>query len=992
MKRTPSSRKEGAIAPSFLLLGTCLLLTLVPSPASAQLSYLETADLRLVYFDPTLTYLAPHAARCFENSMRFQSEIFGLEPSDKVTVLLSDFSDRGNAAASAVPRNMLQFQVAPMDFTFESFVAPERMYMLMNHELVHVTTTDMAAGSDRVFRRLFAGKVRPIPEHPETILYHYLTSPRTAAPRWFKEGTAVFHETWMAGGIGRAQGSYDEMVFRSMVRDGSRFYDPLGLVSEGVKSDFQLEANSYLYGTRFLTYLAYRYSPEHLLDWVRRGDNSKRYYVSQFRQVFGVPLTEAWQEWIDWEHAFQEANLERIREYAVTPYADLSSRALGSVSRPYLDADTNTLYAAFNYPGVVGHVGAISLADGSIERIIEVKRPAGYSVTSLAFDPREKLLYYTTDNRDLRDLRAVDPATGKSRTLIKDGRIGDLVFDAADGSLWGLRHFNGIVSLVRVPPPHEEWQTVRSWPYGEVLYDLDVSPDGSLVSAAVAELSGRHVLRVWRVEDLAGEEIEPVAEVDFGTTIPMNFVFSPDGDSLYGSTYYTGVANVFRYELASGKLEALTNTETGFFRPIPLADGGLLVFRYSGEGFVPARIDAVEPLEDVNAILFLGQRTIDMHPELRNWRVGSPAEIPLDSMVQAQGKYESRRNVGLESLYPVVEGYKDSAAAGLRFNLSDYFNLIEASATASYTPDHAIPSDERLHLDLQFRRRNLRARARLNNADFYDLFGPTKQSLKGYSFGLGYEKLLVWDEPREMTFEVASTFYGDLERLPDYQNVSAPFDRLWTTAVGLRYENLRGSLGHVDEEKGWQWEVVGVGDYVNDDTIPSLRTRLDLGLPLPLRHSSVWFRTYAGAASGERDDPFANAFFGGFGNNYVDHEEIRRYREWYAFPGLELNEVGGKTYVRGLLEWNLPPARFRRVGWPSFYATWASTSLFVGGLVTNPDDEPTRRTLRNVGAQMDFRLTLMSNIDLTVSLGYAVAFESGLPSRDEVMASLTILR
>ena len=66
----------------------------------------------------------------------------------------------------------------------------------------------------------------------------------------------------MAGGLGRAQSGYDEMVFRSMVKDDAPFYDPLGLVSEGTKVDFQLETNSYLYGTRFMTWLARHYSPE----------------------------------------------------------------------------------------------------------------------------------------------------------------------------------------------------------------------------------------------------------------------------------------------------------------------------------------------------------------------------------------------------------------------------------------------------------------------------------------------------------------------------------------------------------------------------------------------------------------------------------------------------------------------------------------------------------------------------------------------------------
>ena len=67
----------------------------------------------------------------------------------------------------------------------------------------------------------------------------------------------MFVETWMAGGLGRAQGAWDEMVFRSMVRDGSRFYDALGLVAEGTQIDFQPSVNYYLYGTRFLSWLGH---------------------------------------------------------------------------------------------------------------------------------------------------------------------------------------------------------------------------------------------------------------------------------------------------------------------------------------------------------------------------------------------------------------------------------------------------------------------------------------------------------------------------------------------------------------------------------------------------------------------------------------------------------------------------------------------------------------------------------------------------------------
>src|SRR5262249_5918788 len=275
----------------------------------AQLTSVEAADLDLVYLEPTQSFLAPHVGRSFENSLAFQRKIFDFTPSERITVLLTDLADFGNAGAESVPRNLVTVKIAPLSFAFETFTANERMNYLMNHELVHVATADRAAGSDRFFRRLFRGKVAPSAEHPESIGFFYLTSPRRASPRWYLEGIAVFLDTWMAGGLGRAQGPYDEMVFRSMVRDGSPFYDPLGLSSELTKTDFRLEANSYLYGARFMDYLAYTYSPESLIKWVSRTSGSRAYYSAQFRQENGLSVLRAWAYWGRLERKLHNENL-----------------------------------------------------------------------------------------------------------------------------------------------------------------------------------------------------------------------------------------------------------------------------------------------------------------------------------------------------------------------------------------------------------------------------------------------------------------------------------------------------------------------------------------------------------------------------------------------------------------------------------------------------------------------------------------------------------
>ena len=959
--------------------------------AHAQLATVETTDLRLVYFDGSETYLVPHTARAFLNALNFERDLFRFRPADRITVLLADFSDAGNAAAGAVPRNVMAIQIAPLNFAFETIAANERMTTLMNHELVHVITMDQAAGPDRAFRRLFGGKVAPVSDHPESILYWYLTAPRVAAPRWYHEGIAVFVDTWMAGGLGRAQGGYDEMVFRAMVHDDVPFYDPLGLVSEGTKIDFQVQANSYLYGTRFMTWLARKYTPEKLIAWVSRHDGSRGYYAAQFRRVFGMSLEEGWRQWVEDEHAFQRSNLAAVRQYPLTPYRDVTSRPLGSVSRAFYDPEADAIYAGLNYPGAVSNVARISLKDGAIGRLVDIKGPLIYTVTSLAWNPADRHLYYTTDNGAHRDLVSLDPATGRTKLLQKDLRVGDLAYSAADRSLWGIRHLNGLASLVRIAPPYTNWERVITWPYGTVMYDLDVSPDGTRVSASFGEISGKQDVRVLDIAALRKGDTTPVARFDFDTAVPNGFVFSPDGRYLYGTSYYTGVSNVFRYDLEAKKLDAVSNTETGFFRPVPLADGRLLVFRYTGRGFVPAWIDPA-PLEDVSAITFLGERLVEEQPVLKTWMLDSPAKVPFDTMETTTGVYRLGGRLRRESIYPIVQGYKDTASVGVGLNFSDPLLLNKLRVTAGWSPSTSLPASERIHVSAAYERYDWRATASLNDADFYDLFGPTKVGRKGYEVLVGHRNTLVYDEPRRLELDLSGSVAGNLDRLPDYQNIPVEVNSLVTLKAALAYTYVRNSLGYVDEETGRKWSLELTTDVADGEAFPRLHGTFDRGVGLRLGHSSLWLRTAAGYSPRDPSQPFANFFFGGFGNNYVDHGDEKRYRHVDSFPGVELNEIPGRNFAKATAEWNLPPWRFSRLGTPGFHATWLRPAVFVTGLTTNVDDEASRHTAGSVGGQLDLRFTVLSNLDMTLSAGAALAFEQGESARREAMISLKVLR
>jgi hypothetical protein len=951
----------------------------------------ESDDLRVLYFDPFQTHLVPYVIRNFHNSLNFQRQTFDWQPQEKSTVILTDLSDYGNAGAGASPYNGVSVYVAPASRTLETMPSSERVFMIMNHELVHVANMDVANSTDRRWRRFFGGKPRQSDRHPESILYNYLTVPRLSSPRWYLEGAAVFMETWMSGGTGRAQGAYDEMVFRSKVRDDAYFYSNLGIVSEGVAIDFQAGVNAYLYGTRFVSYLAWHYSPQHVIDWLKRGEDSKRYYSRQFEAVFGKPLEEAWDDWIEFERVFQERNLERVGQYPLTEKRAVARQVLGSVSRSYVDEERGEMIGAFRYPGVVAHVGKLSFETGRAERVTDIKGPMTYRVTSSAWDPATRTFFYTADNLAFRDLMAVNVDTGERSMLLEDARIGDLAFNSVDRSLWGLRHLNGYVSLVRIPYPYTEWNLVYAWPYGSVAYEMDISPDGQFLSASVGEIDGRQYLRVFRIDEISESGAPPVREFEFTPAAPEGFVFSPDSKYLYGSSFYTGVSNIFRFELETGDMEAVSNTDSGFFRPIPLTDGSLLVTEYTGEGFVPTIIEP-KIYDDLGTIVFLGAELARKHPVVTEWNVvESLRGVDDEDLVRSKGKYRPYRELQYDSGYPVIEGYRETEAIGWHFQWSDPAQLHKLGLTTSYSWDDELPSSEELHVNLEYEALNWYARYWHNAADFYDLAGPTLRSRKGDAFIIGYERALIFDEPRRLDLAAEVGYYTGLDTLPANQNIpTLLIEDILSADVSLSYSHTRKSIGAVDHEKGFRWNLGLVYDESDFSEVFKPHAALDFGFALPWKHSSIWLYNAVGHSDGRGFDPLGNFYFGGFGNNYVDNREVKRYREYYSMPGFEIDELAGTAFAKSTLEWNLPPIRFREVGTPSFFLKHIRPAVFASGLMTDPGD-PSERSVYSLGAQLDLEFTLAHRLPMTFSVGYAAGYEEGERLSDEWMISLKIL-
>ena len=148
--------------------------------------------------------------------------------------------------------------------------------------------------------------------------------------------------------------------------------------------------------------------------------------------------------------------------------------------------------------------------------------------------------------------------------------------------------------------------------------------------------------------------------------------------------------------------------------------------------------------------------------------------------------------------------------------------------------------------------------------------------------------------------------------------------------------NVRSSLGGVDEEKG---HVVGglQADYVAASVFP--------GCTAPSMSGSLCPRAFLDVASKRRGilaavrtSPFANFYFGAFGNNYVDRVDEKRYRHVRRLPRSraqrdcrpQLRQVAGRVEPAAP---SLPPRRNRRR---------LRHMGPAGGVHRGPGDEPRR--------------------------------------------------
>src|SRR6185503_11857652 len=144
----------------------------------------------------------------------------------------------------------------------------------------------------------------------------------------------------------------------------------------------------------------------------------------------------------------------------------------------------------------------------------------------------------------------------------------------------------------------------------------------------------------------------------------------------------------------------------------------VLVFEYTGRGFLPVLIPNVVP-DSLSAIRLLGNEIAERRPEVQSWMPPPVSTVRPDSVLPTAMTYRSLGHFRLNTAYPVVEGYRDAAgtdavAGGVRLNFSDRIGTTSLDFTGSYSPGQGVAASEQVHLRAVFRSWRWRVVATLN--------------------------------------------------------------------------------------------------------------------------------------------------------------------------------------------------------------------------------------------------------------------------------------
>lgn len=973
------------------VLACVLACCLVPRTSAAAFDpnvewrQIETEHFRITYHTG-IEATAQHVASVAESIYGHMTVAMGYAPSkDKTEIQLVDTSESANGSASALPYNAVRLLVtAPEDMSPLGDV-DDWGIELVTHEFTHVLHTDHIRGIPALINAVIGKTI----------------APNQIQPRWILEGFGVFEESARTS-AGRVRNTMWNMFMRAdVLEDHIAGLDQMSsIVRRWPQGNL-----FYLYGSYFVDWIAKTYGEDalrkvsydyggQLIPWgiqrsIRRA-TGKTYdelfplWIAAMKKEYGAQADAARKSGIRagtqithhgqivrypkfipknaWaEHAggiayYRDDQHTRTGIYALDLVRDAAGNVIGSKEKDeelIARGNGTEQYSSFDPNGAFVISNNEYIQSYYSYNELQYLAPGKKSAFGAADGGRKSMtarLDRATDPDVSPDGRRIVFCTNHGGT--RSIHIGDLDLGGAEGKM-----VTNVRSLVP-NAPFEQAFTPR-W-----------SPDGKHVVYSVWRTGGYRDIRWVDVATGTYRDLTSDRAVDGAPA------FSPDGRYVFFHSDRTGIANVYAYELASGRLKQVTNVINGAYSPDISADGKTMVY----VGYTTLGFDLFALALDENAWTEAPEY-VDNHPATphvteKKW----PTKKYSPWHTLAPRRYGVSLTQGAFGRVLIVDATATdiSGMHTISASLTDEFEQPELQGSIGYTYSQ-------LPVDLSVSGfRNIAPRG-------------------GYGFGASYRPTVIQENtgiastvsyslPRsyeshnfaltQAVSRVGIDFPTPISKYDPYETPSIPSRGLASTLhLGYSYSNAERYLWSVGFERGYSFSLsLDWTDPVLGSDFAGFATNADFSMYflMPwLRHHSLALHAGAGTSGGSF--PGRGAFFVG---SFVDLPLVDTVRNLLIQGGITLRGYpsiieSGRSYALTNAEYRFPIVNIDHgpSTLPIFLNRITGAAFLDYGSAF--DDFQDAKFKTGTGAEVWFDFTLGYVASFTFRLGQAKGLSSG---------------
>lgn len=895
-------------------------------------------------------------------------------PSQTIHILLTDVTDSANGSATALPYNAIELFVTAPEDQSELGDYDDWMTGLVTHEQAHVFHLDNISGIPLLLNAIL-GKTY---------------SPNQVQPKWILEGLAVAMESRLTSG-GRVRSTLFDMFLRANVLEDQIV--PIDRLSHTTRA-FPGGSIWYLYGGKFISWILDTYGEDTFAAVASDyGSNIFPWGINRsIRRATGRTYTELYAGWIaslkeKYRQQIRAAAERGLREgtrlthrgfMAGSPrFIPRCARSSDTNELLYFRADGDTLSGFYRLPlaapahALEDDAELVARASGST-RVASFDRSCGfvfdqtgrsdrfYYFDDLYHQPAgttSKLGQHGTRERWTTGLRARSPDVSPSGERI--------VFVTNHGGTTTLRigdiPSEGGIANVRALVPSAD---------GEQAFTPRFSPDGRSVAYSAFTRGGYRDIRV--VDARSGRFYELMHD----RAIDAQPSFTPDGRTIVFSSDRTGIANVYAYEIGTGKLSQVTNVRTGAYMPEISPDGHTLVYvGYTSRGFDLYSMP-FEPSHFLPALEPEPRPEPNPDPAPREWPVAPYNPLPT----LRPHRYDIQYGTGLfgNALTVAVSGSDIAGRHGFSASLTYNTGIDSFTGSLGYSYG-GLPFGFGMS---GFRSLVPRSPFVVGNQSY-----PVREEILGVTSAISFGTADDYASQRvgfSYTASAHNVIYPFDQTLDPYATiVNRPRDLfLGSVHVGWSFSNAYSTTYAVSAEGGFGLSIGAdfAGEWTGSEETLSAFNARGVGYVLaPWAQHHVFALSLAGGAAGGTY-PRGGYFFGGFADqDILNAITTGAVQSGFVIRGYPPGAFIGKQYNLGNLEYRFPLLWVERgvSTLPVFFQSLAGAFFAdYGGAYDQLDlHDPLGQYHLGVGAEIRAALTVGYFLNSSLRIGWAKGFD-----------------